>query len=782
MTPLPVQRPVFVQFLKEVGESFPVQLMLLHLKRNHFLLLFWVLLLGFVTSSLGNLMGIHYLFLDPEYLNEVGWLSLSLVGFAFGIFIMAFHMVSYILYAHRYSFLGCIGKPFFRFALNNSLLPLIFYIVYMLALLRFRAVSGSEPMMTTMAYIFSFTMGMMISVWLIFIYFNFTNKDIFKYIASSLNKQLKKNVISKVNVMQRMESAKRNQKHQRIEYYLHYPWKISPVPDPQSYDSHLVLKVFDQNHLNAVILQLIIIFSLIVLGAFKQVEGLQLPAAASVMLIFSFFSMVIGAITYWLREWAIPVMVMLLIGANVVVSNGWVDNHYKAFGLNYSVAPAEYSLKTLSTITADQNFSADREKGLEILGKWHKKQENTKPKLIVLSLSGGGQRAALWSFNALSKIDSMLGGQLMRHTVLITGASGGLVGGALYRELFLRYGSNVNAKVAETYYEKLSRDLLNPIIFSIAVGDNIYALSSFDYAGRTYRQDRGYAFEQKLLSNVDFVLDKKLSDYAEPESNAEIPMLLINPTIVNDGRKLYLSPVPVSYMCKSSIFASRANDYKIRGIEFNRMFAKQGAKDLRFVTALRMSATFPYITPNIHLPSIPSMEIIDAGMSDNFGISDASRFLHVFKDFIEEHTSGVILVSIRDSQKQREVLQRKGQSLLGRVFTPIGSLYSNWDNMQDLNNDSQLEYMASWLSKPVNLVSFQYYTVWKSEREQFLDYAKRNGYIIDEAMLKSLNLKEERVSLSWHLTQQEKKSLKDGFYDERNIVALRKLRNLIHAK
>jgi hypothetical protein len=176
------------------------------------------------------------------------------------------------------------------------------------------------------------------------------------------------------------------------------------------------------------------------------------------------------------------------------------------------------------------------------------------------------------------------------------------------------------------------------------------------------------------------------------------------------------------------------------------------------------------------------MEIIDAGMSDNFGISDASRFLHVFKDFIEEHTSGVILVSIRDSQKQREVLQRKGQSLLGRVFTPIGSLYSNWDNMQDLNNDSQLEYMASWLSKPVNLVSFQYYTVWKSEREQFLDYAKRNGYIIDEAMLKSLNLKEERVSLSWHLTQQEKKSLKDGFYDERNIVALRKLRNLIHAK
>jgi hypothetical protein len=258
-------------------------------------------------------------------------------------------------------------------------------------------------------------------------------------------------------------------------------------------------------------------------------------------------------------------------------------------------------------------------------------------------------------------------------------------------------------------------------------------------------------------------------------------MLLINPTVVNDGRKLYLSAMPVAYMCKSSIFLSRSNDYKIKGIEFMRMFEKQQARDIRFVTALRMSATFPYITPNISLPSTPSMEIIDAGMSDNFGISDATRFLHVFKEWIDENTSGVVVVSIRDSRKQREVLQTKKPSLAGKLLSPIGSLYSNWDNMQDLNNDSQIEYSSTWLKVPVHLLPFQYFTIWKNERESYLKAASDSGQPLDDNTLRSLQSKEERVSLSWHLTSKEKQYLKDGFYDERNISSLRKLRNLLES-
>ena len=64
-----------------------------------------------------------------------------------------------------------------------------------------------------------------------------------------------------------------------------------------------------------------------------------------------------------------------------------------------------------------------------------------------------------------------------------------------------------------------------------------------------------------------------------------------------------------------------------------------------------MTATFPYITPNTSLPSEPSIQIMDAGISDNFGLSDAVRFVYAYKDWIDENTSGIVFLSIRDSPK-----------------------------------------------------------------------------------------------------------------------------------
>ncbi|MDQ2657428.1 MAG: hypothetical protein M3Y60_08390, partial [Bacteroidota bacterium] len=49
--------------------SFPVQLLLNNVKRNHVLLLCWIILFTMITGAFGKYLGIPYLFLDPEYLN-----------------------------------------------------------------------------------------------------------------------------------------------------------------------------------------------------------------------------------------------------------------------------------------------------------------------------------------------------------------------------------------------------------------------------------------------------------------------------------------------------------------------------------------------------------------------------------------------------------------------------------------------------------------------------------------------------------------------------------------
>jgi hypothetical protein len=83
-------------------------------------------------------------------------------------------------------------------------------------------------------------------------------------------------------------------------------------------------------------------------------------------------------------------------------------------------------------------------------------------------------------------------------------------------------------------------------------------------------------------------------------------------------------------------------------VDFGALFAKQNPMNLRMLTALRMNATFPYILPNVWLPSTPVIDVMDAGLRDNFGQEVALRFTRVFKDWILENTSGVVLIQIRD--------------------------------------------------------------------------------------------------------------------------------------
>ena len=83
-------------------------------------------------------------------------------------------------------------------------------------------------------------------------------------------------------------------------------------------------------------------------------------------------------------------------------------------------------------------------------------------------------------------------------------------------------------------------------------------------------------------------------------------------------------------------------------IDFASFFAKQDPYNLRILTALRMNATFPIVLPNVWLPSNPVIDVMDAGLRDNYRQETSLRFLEAFDDWIKENTSGVLLIQIRD--------------------------------------------------------------------------------------------------------------------------------------
>lgn len=745
--------------------SFPVQLFLLHLRKNLALILVWLVLIGIILEQFGIVLGIPFLFLDPEYLHEVSWLSFFLMGIGLAILTMAFHMTTYIVDGRQFKFLAVVPKPFIHFCINNSIVPLLFYLIYITKFIVFQLDNDLPSDWEVMKYFLGFTLGSLVSYGIIFGYFTFTNKDFFILFAGNLDKRLRKVRLTRAAALSQYKEIK-NKKDTVITYF-DLRLKLMDVrPDLSRFDSQKLLRVFDQNHLNLFLIQSFLVLFVLFLGFFKEKEILQFPAAMSVTLLLAILIMLVGALSFWLRSWATFVVVLLLFSVNYFSNFSFLNRPHEAFGIDYSVDPAPYTLARLDSLVHPDTLKKDRENTIRILDNWKAKFPNDSlPKLVLVAASGGGQRAALWTLHVLQTLHKATGGEITKHTEMYTGASGGVLGEAFFREIYLRSLSDQSIDPTDVeYLNQISADNLNSIIFTLLVNDLLIRNQKFEYRGYSYLKDRGFAFENQLNINTKGILDKPLIDYQKPEFEAQIPLLPVTTLVTNDGRKLVISPHSMSYL-GSSIMGKTGFGEKKQSIDFLRFFGAHDPGNLRFLSALRMSATFPFITPNVELPSVPVMETMDTGLSDNFGIQDALRFLYVFQDWVSQNTSGVVLVFIRDSEKSTEIPQTELPRIFEKVFNPLKNIYTNWDNVQTIQNEVLFNYMNESMPFEMERIEFEY----APEQVQVQELSGSQ-----ETM--------QRASLNWRLTAREKKSILSSIESFKNQQAIERIQEIFPKK
>ena len=741
--------------------SFPVQLFLLHIRKNLALILVWVVLAGIVLEQFGVVLGIPFLFIDPEYLHHVSWLSFFLMGVGLAILTMAFHMTTYIMDGRQFKFLAVVPKPFIHFCINNSIIPFLFYLIYTIKFIAFQLDNDLSSDWVVLEYFGGFTLGSLISYSLIFSYFTLTNKDFFVLFAGSVDKRLRKVRLTRANALSRIKDLK--EKNDKVLVYLDIRLKVQEVrPDISRFETGKLLRVFDQNHLNLFVIQVFLILVVLFLGFFKERQILQFPAAMSALLLLAILIMLVGALSFWLRSYATVTVIGLIFLVNYFSNFSFLNRPHEAFGLDYSQEAEPYTLERLNELLHPDTIQKDRANMIQILENWKAKfAEDSLPKMVLVAASGGGQRASLWTLQVLQNIHGLANGNVTAHTKLYTGASGGVIGQAFFREIYLRSQTDTSYHPADPMYlDQISADNLNPIIFTLLVNDLLIRNQRYDYRGYSYLKDRGYAFEKQLNDNTGGIMDKPLSAYQKEEFNATIPLLPVTSLLTNDGRKLVISPHSMSFF-GTSVLGKTLNDEKQQTIDFLRFFGRHHSENLRFLTALRMGATFPFITPNIQLPSIPAMETMDTGLSDNFGVQDALRFTYVFKDWIAQNTSGVILITIRDSEKNMEIPDTEPPRIFQKIFNPLKNIYSNWDNVQTIQNEVLFNYMAESMPFSLDRVEFEY----DPEKVQPGDLTGSQ-----ETM--------QRASLNWRLTAREKKSILNSIYTPKNQAALDRLRKL----
>ncbi|MCF8461688.1 MAG: hypothetical protein K9G46_13275 [Flavobacteriales bacterium] len=758
------------QIVQRTLYFFPLRLLVLHFKKNYILLFFWVALGSFATGAVGQGYGVPYLFWDPEYMGRVDFWSFMILGFALGGFIMAFHISSYIQNAYRFPFLATVSKPFFKYSLNNSIIPGIFLALYFYKIAEFQfknelfLLENNLQVSSQIAW----DMAGLVSGILLFMipghsYFLALSRNIFKVIGVSeedLRKKDKKKkktiqVLMQKNLEWRHVNAPRESDYEwKVVTYMVNWFKIGLTRDSDHYDKEVVQKVFRQNHMIAVVFEMVAVITFLIFGGYRETPTLNIPAGAIIFLTSTMVLMLTSAIHSALRGWSTIFLIVTIIGVHFLVYKGVLQYESRAYGMNYDDAPAIYNLDSLTNV--QQSFTIyekDVNHHHEILKKWKLKntdRKSDKPKLVLVCVTGGGARSALWSYKVMQVADSITNGELMKHTQLISGASGGMFGLAYWRELYLRSqtDSTINLNSQE-YVTRMGMDLLNPITTSLAVNDWFIRFQKFRDGTYIYSKDRGYALEKQFNDNTLGIVDKRLGDYAIPEQEALIPMMLFSPSIINDGRSLYICSQPIAHLTFNhpNILKGQALQ---SAVEFRRLLKNQDADNVWFSSVLRMNATFPFISPAVSLPSDPVIEVMDAGFRDTYGASLALKHLYAIRKWVEQNTSGVIILQIRDSKKIEPIGPNEMRSLFKMMSNPLGHIYDNLFVMQDYNNDDLTVYAQDWLNTDLEVIDLE---LTRPELED--------------------------ISLSWHLTTKEKTIIERSAYNEKNQAAMKHLNELL---
>ncbi len=728
------------QLIKDIYYSFPLQLLILHFRKYQILLLFWFILASTINSGFMKSYGADALFFSPEYLGSVNVLGALITGIALGVFIMSWNVTTFILHSKRFKFLATTTHPFLKYCINNAILPLFFMLFYFIKLYRFNDYRELMSTAEVFTEIGGILLGFFILLAISLAYFFGAEKTIVRTMAP---------IVSNPVLFNKAFREKHHIEHEfalKVGFYFSGKFRIRKARNVSHYRQDFLDSIFKRHHIAAIASILLAFVFLIAVGFLLENKYFEMPAAASILIFLAIMTAVIGSLSYFLQSWSLTAAIVLIIFINFLYQNEVIDPRNKAYGIDYvnkDLRPA-YNKESLRALCSNEQIAADKENMIRILNNWKVKQQMEKPVMVFINVSGGGLRSAAFVMNSLQKLDSITRGNLMQHTFLISGASGGMLAASYYRELYRQKLSDKKLNISDSRYtDNIAGDLLNPVFSSMIARDIFAPAQKFKVGDYKYVKDRGYAFEKKLSDNTDNLLDKQLKDLAADDYNARVPLIIFNSVIKSDGRKLMISTQPLSFMMKPA-YLSGNRTANPDAVDFSALFHQQQPMNLRMLTALRMNATFPYVLPNVWLPSNPVIDVMDAGLRDNYGQETSLRFIDVFNDWIRENTSGVVIIQLRDRLNDNWQQPYETNSVADMIVTPATMLQHNWYKLQDYFQTDQYNYFRG----------------------------KNDSTILRIPLMYKPEKTDKGAALNFHLTGREKRDVKDAFNSTINREAI----------
>ncbi|MBN3883225.1 MAG: patatin-like phospholipase family protein [Nostoc sp. JL34] len=476
----------------------------------------------------------------------------------------------------------------------------------------------------------------------------------------------------------------------------------------------------------------------------------EAPALLYVLLITSMVTLVYGGATFYFDYFRIPVLIIFIVFSAL---------SYVAFDVNhfFPVNKFKDSEDKKRGDSDSTNFPEVLEKRLQ-----HQKGERT---LVIICASGGGIQAAGWTVQVLSGLQELLGESFTKAIGLISAVSGGSVGTMYYLDRFNKDGFLEESE--QEKYDKTNsfyaatRDSLD------AVGWGLVYLDLWRFIGFPFlvnpKFDRGTAVETDWQGEMKEPKNiKTFGTWRKQIFDGEIPIPVFNATLVENGWRFLITPVTFS----------KAPEKKFT--DFNTLYE---AYDMNVVTAARLSATFPYVSPicrsSVNIPN-QNYHVADGGYFDNSGFVTAAEWLdEQLNEWSKTENSlnvkRVLILQINPFPKSAstENVQGNGGWFMATIG-PLLAMFKVRDPVLASRNAKEADLLAK---KWENKVDIQYFPIFfPSESEIPPEFAVSEFYKDGRY----------RLPLSWKLTDREKQAIQDGWAAITTGKNIQKIKQLWH--
>jgi hypothetical protein len=388
-----------------------------------------------------------------------------------------------------------------------------------------------------------------------------------------------------------------------------------PVPHPQ--EPAKPLRVFAPGHA-----QLLLWFGFTLLayavGALLSYrmgwmfeEPSRFPALFYLLLTVLLVGSLLGGLAFLLDYYRVPVLLTLALLA-LVTATAFRTDHY------YQLNPDDRPLAAAPDLTFQQ--AIDRHDFPPVEPQTEPREK--KRTLVVVTAAGGGIQAAAWTTQVLAGLDELYGPEFTRSIGLISAVSGGSVGTMHYLvngHWDKDKGEPFTPGDREHMRRMSRRSGLEATGWGVAFPDLMHTFAPFVVPRY---MDRGWALEEAWRRQIGTdghpsPSDLRLGDWIEPTRRGEMPVVVFNATLAETGERLLISP---------ALGPQSPPDDPSQAQDFFTLYQKDKPNP-RVVTAVRLSATFPYVSPmsrphragGARPEDSKQYHVADGGYADNEG-------------------------------------------------------------------------------------------------------------------------------------------------------------------